>query len=83
MSADQNPPDPVLQALAQLPQPDVDPWRAGRIRHHALAHLAQQSSRWAGFFRFYDRVLEPALVASLTLAYLAWAVAAVNHLHGS
>lgn len=83
MSADQNPPDPVLQALAQLPQQDVDPWRAGRIRHHALAALAQGSSRWAGFFRFYDRVLEPALVASLTLAYLTWAVTAINHLHGS
>lgn len=75
--------DPILSSLAGLPTPDVDPWRAARIRHHALAALNEPSPQLAWLRTLYDRVLEPVAVAGLTLAYLGWAVQAVNQLYGS
>jgi hypothetical protein len=78
------PNDDGLAELAALPTRDVDPWRAARIRHHALAELERTEPEWLGKARaFYERILEPVAVAGVTLAYLGWAVASVSALYGS
>jgi len=77
--------DQILDALGRLPARDVDPWRREQLRRRALAELKRQSELarrpWlAGLTRAYDRVLEPVFVATITCAYLAWAIQRVNEL---
>jgi hypothetical protein len=60
--------DQLDQALANLSDHDVDPWRRERGRnraHKALASSAPGSS--------YSRVVEPILLAVFCAAQLVWA----------
>lgn len=71
--------DELLDALAGLSVHDVDSWRSQRTRERARAILARQH-RWSGVGRAYSRYLEPALVGSLAMVYLAWALQKVYFL---
>jgi hypothetical protein len=75
----------VDAALGGLPPRDVDPWRREQIRRKAQAELRRQAELarrpWlATAARLYTRVLEPALVAGATCAYLAWAFHAISEI---
>jgi hypothetical protein len=65
--------DELLTALAGLPVHDVDSWRSLMTRDRAQAVLARRR-RWSNIGRAYSRYLEPALVGSLSIVYLAWAL---------
>jgi hypothetical protein len=65
--------DELLTALAGLSVHDVDSWRSQKTRERAQAVLARQR-RWSNIERAYSRYLEPALVGSLAMVYLAWAL---------
>ena len=70
--------DPRLDALAALPERDVDPWRREQIRRRAQAELRRQAALarrpWLlRLERTYTRVLEPVFVASVACVYLSWA----------
>jgi hypothetical protein len=78
-------PDEPLQALRDgltdrdLPDHDVDPLVAERIRRRATAVLRQQQkqlrgARSAWVSLWYHRALEPMLLIGLGASYLAWAV---------
>ncbi len=65
-----DPDDRTLDAsLARLPAPDVGAWRREHVRQEAHAALEEARTRPS----LYHRVLEPALVAAVCLAHLAWA----------
>jgi hypothetical protein len=75
----------VDAALDALPPRDVDPWRREQIRRKARAELLRQAELarrpWlAAAGRLYTRVLEPALVAAATCAYLAWAFQTISEI---
>jgi len=65
--------DELFGQLAALSVHDVDDWRKHKTRQRSHKVLARQR-RLAGLGRTWSRYLEPALVGSLTLVYLAWAL---------
>lgn len=71
--------DELLAKLATLPAHDVDDWRRERTRTRAHRLLLRQR-RLAAVGRTWSRYLEPALVGSLSVAYLAWTIQRVYFL---
>ena len=64
-------------ALRKLSVHDIDAGSAERIRglaHAILADQREQEARRSGRGRLYSRFLEPALVSSVVVIYLIWAV---------
>lgn len=80
MSTEASEPEQALErSLAELPGHDVEPRLAAQIQRRSRA-LFLDRSRLASrpwlrrFSRFYEVGIEPALVLSAALLYLAWAV---------
>ncbi len=73
--------DDLLEQLAGLSVHDVDGWRKQRIRDRAHKLLKRQR-RLGNVGKAYSRYLEPALVGSLAIGYLAWALQQVYFLKG-
>ena len=75
--------DPLWDALANQPAPDVEPWRRENIRLQARAHLGVEAP---GVVRplsqIYARFLEPAWVSVVSGGWLVWTVHRVLTLHG-
>jgi len=75
--------DPLLQQLQTLPERDVDPWRAARIRRLALSELRISKLTWGQkLYLAYDRVMEPASLVGLIVIYLRWAFSRVAPIYG-
>lgn len=79
--------DELLAQLSALPQRDLDDVRAARVQ--ALArrafveeHERSQQSFMARMSVLYFRVLEPAWVTVLCIAYLGWAFVRAFGSHG-
>jgi hypothetical protein len=69
--------DPLLSELGELPQHDVEPAVAQRIRAAALSHfdpVVTAPGPWARFF-------EPAFVVAGMLSYLTWTAQTLSSLH--
>ena len=72
--------DNLLEALHELPSPDVDEWRRENIRLQARRELRRAGpSRWR---RGYDRIVEPISVALVSGGWLLWAAQRVLLLQG-
>ena len=69
--------------LAKLPRHDVSALRAAEMRARAQREFARAHRQPLGQLRLaYRRYLEPAWVAALGAAYLAWAFLQVFSLYG-
>lgn len=98
MNANGDTRDRVADALSTLPAYDVEPARAAEIRARCRAALADRTSRRvaSGFSRggpreaelagrfapFWRRCLEPALVAGLSVVFLAEVISRALRLEG-
>lgn len=71
--------DPILERLAALPEEDVDDWRREHIRGRAHRAMERSSSKW---LYLYDRVLEPAGLCGVSMAYLFWAFSICATIYG-
>jgi len=79
--------DDLGDRLSALPAHDLDRCRTSHLRRQAKVLLADEHRRasrsWlAPMGEVYRRVLEPAWVAALGLAYLSWALLTAASLHG-
>lgn len=75
------------EQLAALPVHDLDHHRSAHLRRQAAASFAGGHRRaatlpGASFLALYSRVLEPAWVAALCIAYLGWALITAASLQG-
>jgi hypothetical protein len=75
--------DPLLSALARLPREDLDSARRERTRREAHRELALRVRRQAlrpgaQLARLYERVLEPALLATYGILVLGRAAAVLG-----
>lgn len=71
--------DPILEQLEGLETPDVDDWRREHIRARAHRAMRRRESKWLDL---YVRILEPAGVCGVSLAYLVWAFGIVATIYG-
>ncbi len=71
--------DELFEKLAGLTTHDIDDWRKQRARDRAHKALSRRR-RYDSIGKTWSRYLEPALVTSLSVVYLAWALQRVYFL---
>jgi hypothetical protein len=85
MNATNHTKDPVTATLPSLAAYDVDPARAAHIRARCRAALSGRVDRrreWAGPAPPWRRIVEPALVAGISVAFLVEVIGRALSLEG-